>query len=172
MINLRRDIKKFTDEGHYNVVISLGMLCDKIKDWIDDLKLQLNPDFQRGHVWTEKQQTAFVEFILRGGKTTALQFNHPGWMGSFKGEFVCVDGLQRITALMKFVNNELPVFGGNYLDDFEDKDVLLRGFDIPVRVNALKTRKEVLTWYLELNTGGTPHTDDEIDKVKELLKTA
>ena len=31
--------------------------------------LQFNPDFQRGHVWTEGQQIAFMEFLLKGGKT-------------------------------------------------------------------------------------------------------
>jgi hypothetical protein len=36
-------------------------------------------------------------------------------------------------------------------------------------VNDLRTRKEVLQWYLDLNTGGTIHTSDEIEKVKRLL---
>jgi hypothetical protein len=28
----------------------------------------------------------------------------------------------------------------------------------------------VLAWYVELNTGGTPHTKEEIDKVLEMIK--
>jgi hypothetical protein len=27
----------------------------------------------------------------------------------------------------------------------------------------------VLQWYLELNSGGTPHTKEELDKVKKML---
>ena len=26
--------------------------------------LILNPDFQRGHIWTEEQQTAYIEYLL------------------------------------------------------------------------------------------------------------
>jgi hypothetical protein len=37
---------------------------------------------------------------------------------------------------------------------------------------ALKTKQEVLQWYIELNEGGTPHTEEEINRVKELIKTA
>lgn len=164
-----KDIPMLTGEGRYNVAVPLGFLVDKIKDWQDELNLQLDPDFQRGHVWTEGQQVAFVEYIIRGGKTTAIQFNHPNWMGSFKGEFVCVDGLQRITALIKFVNNELPIFDGNFLKDFDQPEVLLRRYDIGIRINDLKTRAEVLKWYLELNSGGTPHTQDELDRVKNMI---
>ena len=165
------DIPMLTGEGHYNVDVPLGHLTDKIEKWTKEMDLQLNPDFQRGHIWTEAQQIAFMEFILRGGKTSSIQFNHPNWMGSFKGDFVCVDGLQRMTAIMKFCKNELPVFGGVYLEDFEDPAHVLRKYDISIRINNLKTRKEVLKWYLELNSGGTPHTDEEISRVQEMLNS-
>lgn len=81
----------------------------------------------------------------------------------------CVDGLQRLTAIRKFLNNELSIFGGNYLDDFEDKKVLLRTMSLRINVNNLKTRKEVLQWYLDFNTGGTVHSDEEIERVRKLL---
>ena len=32
--------------------------------------LDLCPDFQRGHVWTEAQQTRFIEAALRGALTS------------------------------------------------------------------------------------------------------
>jgi len=73
--------------------------------------LQLNPDFQRGHVWIENQQIKYIEYILRGGKTARV-----------------------------------------------------------IYLNNLKTRKEVLQWYLEFNSYGTIHTEEEINKVKKLLE--
>ena len=36
-------------------------------------------------------------------------------------------------------------------------------------VNDLQTREEVLQWYLELNSAGTPHSKEELDRVKALL---
>ena len=42
---------------------------------------------------------------------------------------------------------------------------------IKLKKNNLKTRKEVLQWYIEMNNGGTPHTKEEINRVKILLET-
>ena len=34
----------------------------------------------------------------------------------------------------------------------------------------LKTEKEVLQWYVDMNAGGTPHTNEEIERVKSMIK--
>jgi len=160
-------IPQLTSVGSYQVNMPLRFLQEKITEWQNDLNLQLDPDFQRGHVWSEEQQISYMEFLLRGGKSArVIYFNHPGWMGSFKGEFVCVDGLQRLTACLKFLNNELKVFG-LYYDEFDGD--LPFDIDLLFNVNNLKTKAEVLVWYLEFNTGGTVHTEEEIQRVKDLL---
>jgi hypothetical protein len=46
--------------------------------------------------------------------------------------------------------------------------VLFRSINIPIRIHSLKTKKEVLDWYLQVNTTGTPHTQEEIDRVLKL----
>jgi hypothetical protein len=163
------DIKKLKSFGNYSVDYPLNHLRDTIDRWVKEDGLQLNPDFQRGHVWTEEQSIAFVEFILRGGKTSPMLLNHPGWMSSFAGKFVCVDGLQRLTALLRFLKNDLPVFGGHYCEDIEKIELLLRGISLNFYINELKTREEVIEWYLELNAGGTPHSKEELDRVAQLL---
>ena len=33
-----------------------------------------------------------------------------------------------------------------------------------ININDLPTRKDVLQWYLEMNSAGTPHTKEEINK--------
>ena len=100
------EIPQFTKPGSWRADMDIETLVRRIDVWVKEYGLQLNPDFQRGHVWTEEPQRAFVEFILRGGMTGRdLYFNQPGWMVDFEGEFVCVDGLQRITALQRFTNS-------------------------------------------------------------------
>lgn len=131
--------------------------------------IDLNPDFQRGHVWTPEKQTAFVEFILRGGESAKnLYFNCPNFRsGNTKG-YVLVDGKQRLTAALAFLDDQVPVFGGWVYSDFTDKmDFLTARFRW--NVNDLHTRAEVLQWYLDLNTGGVVHTNEEIEKVRALL---
>lgn len=161
------DIPKFTKECSYQTYMSFRYFPKWIEECISEMDLQMIPDFQRGHVWTEDQQIAYIEFILRGGKSGRdLYFNCPGWHYGKPGEFVCVDGLQRATAILKFMNNKIPAFG-TYYEDFEDK--LSYNVGIVVHVNDLTSKKEVLQWYVEMNEGGTPHTVEEIQRVKNMI---
>lgn len=126
------------------------------------------------YVWTEQQQIAFLEYFLRGGKSgTILYFNCPSWhhnvpYGAYN-DYVCVDGLQRITAFQQFIRNEIPVFGSYYR---EYTDSMKLRYTMKVNVNDLKTKAEVLRWYIEMNAGGTPHTNAEIECVKRILEKA
>ena len=168
-----RDIPAFTRDGNYQVDMDIRRIPEWIANEQKEMNLQLNPNFQRGHVWTEEQQIAWLEFFLRGGKTgRILYFNCPSWQGSVKdgeyNDFVCVDGLQRLTAIRKFMNGEIPVFG-SYINEYEDKMSNTRNA-IKVNVNNLKTEKEVLQWYVDMNAGGTPHTNEEIERVKKMIK--
>lgn len=167
-----KDIPKFTSPGRYAVDYPLKSLVQWVKDAEREEGLQLNPVFQRGHVWTEDQQRRYIEFLLRGGRTGRdLYFNHPSWHHPARTEyndFVCVDGLQRITAIQRFIGNEIDVFGSRY-GEYTDS---LRFFEDTMRVhiNDLQTEEEVLAWYLEMNSGGTPHTEQELDRVRKLLE--
>ena len=161
------DIPQFTKTPNYKVDVFLEDFERRIERDIKEYGLQLNPDFQRGHVWTEEQQIKYVEFILKGGKTGLdIYCNHPGWFRDWKGDYVVVDGLQRITAIMKFLNNEIKVFG-YYRNEFEVHIPI--GIFFHWHVNDLKTNKAVLRWYVEVNSGGTPHTEEEIDRVKRMM---
>lgn len=166
------DIPQFTRSGTYQVNIPLEYVKREIDSFINEDDLQLNPDFQRGHVWTKKQQIAFIEFLLRGGKSSkVIYFNCPNWLGNRSrgqyNDFVVVDGLQRLTAVLAFINDEIPAFG-IYHKDYEGRVPL--GIDLIFNVNNLETKAEVLQWYIEINSGGTPHTNKEIERVKTLLE--
>ena len=39
-----------------------------------------------------------------------------------------------------------------------------------LNINSLKSKKDVLKWYLHINDGGTPHTKEEIERVKKLYE--
>jgi hypothetical protein len=171
-----KQIPQFTGEGNYRI----NQPWSDLESWIEretkELGLDLDPDFQRAHVWDEKKQIAFVEFCLKGGKhSNIIRFNCVGWMGDFRGPFVLVDGKQRLEAIRKFLQNELYVFknldnqgNGFRLCDFEGN--LKLSHDVIIVVNNLATRREVLQWYLDINSGGVVHTNEELNKVKQLLE--
>ncbi|WP_311078210.1 DUF262 domain-containing protein [Paenibacillus polymyxa] len=164
------DIPQFTRDGSWECDYSLVSFVNFIEENEREYGLQMNPDFQRGHVWTEQQQISYIEFLLRGGKTArVIYLNNNHWQKmNPEGEewFVCVDGLQRATAIRRFVNNEIQAFGF-YFNEFEGRSRMAQG--VRIHINDLQTRKEVLQWYIEFNSGGTVHTEEEINRVKALL---
>lgn len=175
------DIPEFPNI-HYSIHVPWAYFEEHLDRMIDDQNLDLNPDFQRGHIWTEQQQIQYIEFAVRQPQSGMhLYFNHPGWMSSFKGDFVLVDGKQRIEAALRFVRGEIPVFGHcvseftHYSPDNPIRKQAKPSQSIPndicfiVNIAKLKTRADVLQWYLDFNTGGTPHSKEEIERVRDLL---
>lgn len=167
------DIPQFITDGEWECNFSMNSLYREIQRLVKEENLDLNPDFQRGHVWTEDQQVAWLEFFLAGGKTgRVIYLNNPSWGRSVSkkayNDFVIVDGKQRLNAISRYLNNEIKVYG-SYANEYTDNP---RGILVNLRlnVNSLKTRKEVLKWYLQFNAGGTPHTPEEIERVRQLLE--
>ena len=166
------DIPKLTQYPPYKVNTRLSFLPNLVKSWLDDENLDLYPDFQRGHVWSNIQRVKFVEFILKGGKTSPLYFNtntpYISYTPTPINSFVIVDGLQRLTSLLLFLDDKLKVFD-HLKSEIIDIDILLRELYITILINDLPTKKQILQWYLEINSFGTPHTLSEISKVQYLL---
>lgn len=80
-----RDVPQVTSCGQWECDFTPDRLVAQVDEWVREDGLDLNPDFQRGHVWTPSQQAAFVEFFLRGGKTArVLYFNNPQWRTAAK----------------------------------------------------------------------------------------
>ena len=163
------EIINFTAPTNYKVNVSWLDIEEKMYSLIDkNFLVELNPDFQRGHVWNSQQQIKYIEFKLSGGSgSNELLFNCPGWMDSFKGPYQFVDGLQRYTAVLTFLKNKIPAYNTFY-KDFDGH--LPSHCEFIWGINNLDNREAVLKWYIELNNGGVVHTKKEIDRVKRLLK--
>ena len=167
-------------EGSYRIDVELDRIEPTLEMYEDWYGLDLDPDYQRGHVWSEAQQIAFVEHVLRGGRNTIIRWNRHGWRGgtvrmpgsiapAAHGPMQIVDGKQRLTAIRQFLANDLPAFG-TLVADFDGAPPPMCGLQFIV--NGLVTRTEVLQWYLELNEGNVAHTPEELARVYELLSVA
>lgn len=164
-------IPQFTTAGQWECDYDLRRVVPAVDEWVRDNGLDLNPDFQRGHVWKERRQREYLEFFLRGGKTgRVLYFNDPNWggRGGKYRDFVIVDGLQRLTAARRFLANEIRVFG-SYFREYTDNDRWSHRNTFRLNVNDLRSRAEVLRWYLDFNRGGTVHSVAELRRVEQLL---
>jgi hypothetical protein len=166
-------IPVLTRKAFYSVNVGLSFLDTWLNEQIKE-GLNLKPEFQRVKVWSRLQQIKYVEYFMRGGITGLdLYFNHTRWELDREvvdpEDYVIVDGRNRLLALILFVNNKLPIFGSR-LDEFDKPSVLLRrNSQLRIHINNLQTKQEVLQWYLDFNSGGIVHTEDELNKVRLLL---
>jgi hypothetical protein len=141
--------------------------------------LELNPDFQRGHVWTADQQEHFIANCLRGVVAPSgflIQFNCADW-GDEDAEsdlpkgLQCVDGLQRFTAVTEFAKGNVKPFGFTAQElmgtQFSPKRIYMK-----VAIHSYTKRVDLLSHYLALNAGGTQHSAEEIERVRGLLAQA
>lgn len=69
-----------------------------------DHNIDLNPKYQRGIVWTDEKQSAFINSVIRGivPNNLILNIDHPN------EKQICLDGKQRMTSLIRFKNNQIP----------------------------------------------------------------
>lgn len=140
-------------------------------------ELQLNPDFQRGHVWSQDKQVAFMENVLRGTAPFVIRFNCVGWnlkrpTDMNPHDVVCIDGLQRITALRAFMAGDFTVFGGFTAASLDKSPFDLRRFRWTMDVFDIAKRVDLLQFYLDLNSGGVVHTAQELERVQALRDSA
>lgn len=162
-----KDIPQMTKTPGYMVNVPWQELAFHIQHLKDARRLELEPAFQRCHVWSKEDQIAFVEYGLRGGLSGRdVYLNARRWGTGEPHPLVLVDGLQRVTAVLAFLNDEFSAYGSVY-SEYEDK----LGYSGPCfnwHVNDLPTMQMVIDWYVELNTTGKAHTKNEIEHAKSV----
>lgn len=152
----------------YEVDVDWHTLEKFIQSAIEHDGLNLDPEFQRAHVWSREQQVAYVEYVMQGGEVGKnITFNAIGWNTELViGSYEIIDGKQRLEAVRAWLRDEFKAHG-YFRSDFTDRMRLHMGFKW--RVCSLATRAEILQLYLNINAGGTPHTQEELDRVRIML---
>ena len=165
-----QDIPQIGKYGSYSIDVAWTSIESQLRDFGSSLTVNLDPDFQRGHVWTRDQQIAYLEHILQGGQSgREILWNCASWnKPADDDEIVLVDGKQRLTAARRFLAGEIPAFG-TYFPEYTDelRSVLVR---FKFYINDLPTKKDVLKWYLAHNGGGVPHSREELSRVQTMIE--
>lgn len=163
-------------EDHYKPLDRHGEVFYRllnIRNVEKDYSLDVNPDFQREHVWTEEQKKLFVGHVLSGGDVAALLMNEgPG--GKWENVLL-MDGKQRYKAITDWLDGKFSaLLPGGYEYHFSDVDneakATLSCTGIKFGLVRL-TRKEMLDYYIRLNSAGTVHSEAELQRVKKLLES-
>ncbi|MDR7329938.1 DUF262 domain-containing protein [Corynebacterium guangdongense] len=73
-----------------------------VADWVDENVIDLGPNFQRRDRWDETRQSRLIESVILGIPIP------PAYLSSEPNQpYGVIDGKQRITAIHKFMSNEL-----------------------------------------------------------------
>lgn len=81
-------------------------------------KINLNPDYQREVVWSKDKMEGLIESIINGYYVPPIILN------LINGKYNCIDGKQRISTIIKFLNNEICYnIGDNdlHFNDFDEQ---------------------------------------------------
>jgi hypothetical protein len=167
-----RDIPQFPS-AKYAVDVPWTHLDENLDTMRGGGELRLDPDYQRAHVWSSQQQIDYVEFQLMGGDVSrTIVFNAPFWtrhkVPPEETYVELLDGKQRLEAVRAFLRGDIKAFGTSF-DEFEDRFPTME-YRFRFHICCLETREEVLSLYLKINAGGTPHSNEELDRVRNLLE--
>ena len=83
-----------------------------IEEMIENGDIDFTPDFQRNFVWNSIQKSKLIESLLLRIPLPIFYFAEDK-----EGRLTIVDGLQRLTTIKEFMNNEFSLNHLEYLDD-------------------------------------------------------
>ncbi|WFG00118.1 DUF262 domain-containing protein [Aeromonas caviae] len=168
--------------AQYVIDVPIYQLERMLTRYEQEWRLDLTPDFQRGHVWTDAQRIAYLEGMFRGSvgqSQRQIQFNAPHWHNEHHGgdlpdEMQLLDGLQRLTTIRRFMAGELRIFKGLHVQDLDGSafSSKMSQYALSFAIHTIPWRRDLLDYYLAINTGGTPHSKAEIKRVRGLLASA
>lgn len=138
-----------------------------ILDMVNEAELDLTPDFQRLFTWKEKQQCGLIESLLLGIPLPSFYFDQ-----DYEGYLQVVDGVQRITTIHRFTNDEFPLSNLTYLKNLEGR--FFSDLELPLRRRLYQSQfvvhvidpqtpyKVKFDIFRRINTGGEPLNSQEI----------
>lgn len=136
------------------------------------------PAFQRNNdKWTDEMQSGYVSNILQGCKAPPLMLYTVGNRNRGKTHCKILDGLQRITAMIKLftdesmllnVNNgEMKLTAGELMKN-KQFIIHMRGITQGIRIYEFDTEIEVVKHYIAINENIT-HSSEDIERAKLYL---
>lgn len=128
-----------------------------IRDWDNNHRLELKPDFQRNEVWSRAAQIMLIDTIIKGIPIPKIYIK--SIMNNGNTYRVVIDGQQRLTAILKFVKNKLRLskpYSGDYegclfsdLPDEVQNEILRYKIDINEIFNP--SEEEIRDLYSRVN---------------------
>lgn len=142
----------------------------QIEHWILERMLNLSPEYQRNLVWDDKRKSALIESLLLRIPIPAFYLDEDS-----AGNRSVIDGMQRLSTIHSYLNNEFYLTKMQYLSHCENKffqdlepKFRARIEDTELAVNILDEKCPQMVKFdvfRRVNTGGLPLNFQEIRNI-------
>lgn len=168
------DVKPNAETIADAVLFNTDWTVETIYNQIRKGNINLDPEFQRREAWDDNRKSRLIESIICGFPVPniVLAEDKPK-----KGQYIVIDGKQRLFSIVSFMNNELKLTGmkvrqdlnGATCDDIRTKhEDIANGIDNqPIRTTIIRSWPDedyLYTVFYRLNSGSLPLSPQELRK--------
>lgn len=147
-------------------------------------KYNLSPPYQRHSVWTPEKQSFLIDSILKNFPMPPVFLRQHIDDSSGKTTYDVIDGKQRLTSIIKFINNEIPAatelentdfddpkIAGKYFNELDDPTLSeykrrFWRYSIPIEYIDTASTKLIDNIFDRLNRNGEPLMGQELRHAK------
>lgn len=151
--------------GAFSTSCIEGLISKLDWGWVTD-----QTDYQRDYVWTEEDREQFYDSLFSGvdiGRFVIIDYEYPR-------ESELLDGKQRVNALRDLFESRVK-YKGKYWHELSVRDrYIIENRNISLaQVRGEKLKKsDIYQYFLMLNKGGVPQSEDHLKSVKTLYENA
>ena len=133
-----------------------------------DETLEISPKFQRRPVWLDRERSSLMETICSGLPFPEIYIHHDTDPETGKERHIVVDGQQRITSILRFIDGEISLPNSDVWRgmDFRDLDAEQKrrfwNYQVVVRSLSNTNEAEIRNLFEILNTNNISLNDQEI----------
>lgn len=168
------DVETLTQDDDIHFTFQQRDVNAILSNYFNEYGIDLEPEYQRGNVWTLEQKQSLIESIFHNVDIGKIAIIKRPW-GSNPNTpltpklYEMLDGKQRLTALVEFFTGQFS-FKGKYYNDLHPADKHhFKYYSISYAETEPLTKKQKYRYFLKLNTTGTPVDPAHMEKVLNML---
>jgi len=165
--------QRLTEDDDVRLNFQQRHIAHLLRLMVDECGIDLDADYQRGHVWNLNQKEALIDSIFKNvdiGKFTVIKRpwgDNPN-VPATPLLYEALDGKQRITAIYEFYTGKFT-YKGKYFYELHPMDRHhFKEYGISYAESSGLTAEQKYRYFLKLNTTGTPIPEEHMNKVRKL----
>lgn len=137
-------------------------------------RINMSPEYQRELVWTEKQKQEYLMALFKSRAEITPVFVQERF--GEEEHYEVLDGKQRLNAIFDFIEDKIELDGIKFSELSAEDTGKFLSYDIRytriLSYDGKIPEDFKMEYFLEINEKGTKMSEEQIDKVKNMLKNS